>query len=277
VWFSADNFVLLAAQAACVALPAAGLPIWLQRFRSRAWALVAPLSLVAAVAAIELSPSAADAMTWVALLLVPAGCAVALGWSMHGAWPPLAAIAAPLLALAWTSPDSRAGQLATTALVALSAVTAGRLITGAAPLTLLKIGVFAMAAVDIWLVFTNRMEAATTVLGTAAPGPSLPQLQSGAFGGWDLQYGDFFVAALVGALLAAERGPQIRAAVAVLAASLAWDQLFLVYDYLPATVPPALVLLGWEAIRRRAAPLQRRVQVGMGAASQPGGVANGRG
>ena len=26
--------------------------------------------------------------------------------------------------------------------------------------------------------------------------------------------------------------------------SLAWDQLFLVYDVLPATIPPALVLLG---------------------------------
>jgi hypothetical protein len=32
--------------------------------------------------------------------------------------------------------------------------------------------------------------------------------------------------------------------------SLAWDQLFLVYDVLPATVPPALVLLAWEARRQ---------------------------
>ena len=33
---------------------------------------------------------------------------------------------------------------------------------------------------------------------------------------------------------------------AVFVASLAWDQLFLVYDVLPATIPPALVLLGCE-------------------------------
>ena len=47
-------------------------------------------------------------------MLVPIGCALALGWAMHGAWPPLAALAAPLLALAWASPDSRAGQVAST-------------------------------------------------------------------------------------------------------------------------------------------------------------------
>jgi hypothetical protein len=33
--------------------------------------------------------------------------------------------------------------------------------------------------------------------------------------------------------------------------SLCWDQLFLVYDVLPATVPPALVLIGVEVLRRR--------------------------
>ena len=35
--------------------------------------------------------------------------------------------------------------------------------------------------------------------------------------------------------------------------TLAWDQLHLVYDSLPRTVPPAIVLIGFEAYRRRRA------------------------
>jgi hypothetical protein len=190
-------------------------------------------------------------LTWVAPILVPIGCALALGWAMRGAWPPLAAIAAPLLALAWVIPDTYAGQLATTALIAGSAVTVGRLLAAAAPLSLLKAGIYAMAAVDAYLVFTNRLQPANAVLVTAAPAPGLPQLQSASFGGAGLGYGDFFVAGLVGGILAAQRGPQVWAAVAVLAASVLWDQLFLVYDVLPATVPPAVVLLGCELLRRR--------------------------
>jgi hypothetical protein len=252
MWFSADNLLLVAAQAACVALPAAGVPVWADRLRGRGWALVAPVSIAAVVAGIELAPSTADVLTWVAFLLVPVGCALALGWAMHGARAPLAAIAVPLLALAWAVPESRVGQLATTALIAGSAVTVGRLLAGAAPLTLLKAGVYAMAAIDAWLVFTNRLQPANAVLVAAAPAEGLPQLQSASFGGSGLGYGDFFVAGLVGGVLAMQRGPQLLAAVAVLAVSFLWDQLFLVYDVLPATIPPALVLLACEALRLRA-------------------------
>ena len=39
----------------------------------------------------------------------------------------------------------------------------------------------------------------------------------------------------------------------MLVASLCWDQLFLVYDVLPATVPPALALIAAEAWSRRRA------------------------
>jgi hypothetical protein len=253
MWFSGDNLVLVAAQSACVALPAAGVPYWAERFRGRAWALVAPLSIAVVVGAIALVPFTADVLAWVALILVPIGCALALGWAMHGAWPPLAALAAPLLAVAWASGDSRAGQVATILLIAGSAVAVGRLLAAAAPLSLLKAGIYAMAAVDAYLVFTNRLQPANAVLVTAAPAAGLPQLQSASFAGAGLGYGDFFVAGLVGGILAAQRGPQVWATVAVLAASLAWDQLFLVYDVLPATIPPAVVLLGAEVLVRRRA------------------------
>lgn len=250
VWFSSDNFALTAAQAACVALPAAGLPAWAQRFRTRAWALVLPLSIAIVVGAIAAIPSTADVLTWVALLLVPPGCALALGWAVRSARPWLAVLAAPLLALAWAVPDDRIGQAATTIMILGSAVTLGRLLTGAAPLSLLKAGVVAMAAVDAYLVFSNKLQAPNAVLVAASPGGGLPQLQSGSFGTAGLGYGDFFAAAVVGGILAAQRGRQLTAAAAMLAVSLCWDQLFLVYDVLPATIPPAVVLIGVEAWRR---------------------------
>jgi hypothetical protein len=251
LWWSTDNFVLTLAQAACLALPAAGVPRWLWRFRGGAWALVLPLSIAVVVAAIELLPSTADVLTWVALILVPPGCALALGWAAHGARPWLAVLAAPLLFVAWTMQDERAGQVATIILIAGSAVTVGRLLAGAAPLSLLKLGIVAMAAVDAWLVFSNRLQAPNAVLVAAVPAPGLPQLQSASFGTAGLGYGDFFAAAVVGGILAAERGPQLAATAALVVVSLAWDQLFLVYDVLPATIPPAIVLVVVELWRRR--------------------------
>ena len=260
MWFSRDTLVLTLAQAACVALPAAGVPAWARRFRTGAWALVLPLSIAVVVAAIAALPATADVLTWIALLLVPPGCALALGWAARGARPWLAALAAPLLALAWALPDQRVGQAATTLLIAGSAVTLGRLLAGVAPLALLKAGVVAMATVDAYLVFSNHLQAPNAVLVAAAPGLGLPRLQSASFGAAGLGYGDFFSAAVVGGILAAERTPQLRAAAALVAVSLCWDQLFLVYDVLPATIPPAVVLVAIEGWRRwdRLVPAWRR-------------------
>jgi hypothetical protein len=258
VWFSTDNLVLTLAQAACVALPAVGLPGWTRRLRAGWWPIVLPLSIAVVVAGIALVPETADVLTWVALLLVPPGCALALGWAARGARPWLALLAVPLLALAWALPDERVGQAAAVVLIAGSAITLGRLLAGAAPLGLLKLGVIAMAAVDAWLVFSNELQAPNSVLVAAAPGLGLPQLQSASFGAAGLGYGDFFAAAVVGAIIAAERGPRLAAAGAMVLVALAWDQLFLVYDVLPATVPPALVLLGVEAWARTSAATRSR-------------------
>jgi hypothetical protein len=114
-----------------------------------------------------------------------------------------------------------------------------------------------MAAIDAYLVFSNQLQAPNaTLVVAAAPPLGLPQLQSAAFGDAGLGYGDFFAAAVVGGILAAERGPQLAAALATLVVTLCWDQLFAIYDVLPATAPPALVLIGVELVRRLR---QRRV------------------
>lgn len=254
MWFDADNAVLVLAQAACVALPAAGLPRWAERFRGGAWALILPLCIAVVVGAIELLPQTADVLTWTALILVPVGGALALGWAAHGARPAAALLAVPLFALAWAVPDDRVGQLATGLLITGSAVTAGRLLAGVAPLNLLKAGIVVMAVLDAVLVFSNNLQPANDVLVTAAPGGGLglPQLQSASFGFAGLGYGDFFAAAVAGGVLAAEGRSQLLATALMAVLCVGWDQLFLLYDVLPATIPPALVIVVfWGAQTQR--------------------------
>src|SRR6476469_8402821 len=249
MWFHTDNLVLTLLQALCVALPAAGLPAWLERARRGAWALVLPLSIVVCIAAISLVPASADVYTWLALIGVPIGAAVGFGWAAHGARPPLALLAVPLFILAWTAQDTRVGQL----------------LAGSGPLALVKVALVAMAAIDAYLVFSGELAAPNATLVAAVPAPGLPSLQAGAFGFSSLGYGDFLAAGVLGGIVATERGPQWLIALAVLVVSLAWDQLFLVVDLLPATVPPALVLLAIEA--RRAVGM-RRLQSGKLAATR---------
>lgn len=248
--FIVHNAGLLAVQAALVALPGAGIPAWARRFAGSAWALVLPLSLGLVVATIALEPRVADGLTWVALLAIPPGAALALGWAMHGARPWLAVLAVPLLVLAWTAQDELAGQAAGLALAALSCVTLGRLLAGVAPLSWLKLGIVAMAALDAILVFGNDLQQPNAVLTAAVPAEGLPQLQYVALGPANMGYGDLFVAGVLGGILVAEGTRQWPVALLALGLAAAWDLLFLAVDTLPATVPIALALVVSEAARR---------------------------
>ncbi len=256
MYFEPDTSTLDAAQALCVGLPAAGLPLWLDRFGGRGWSLVAPLSVVATVVAITVAAESAEALTWIALLLVPPGCAIALGWAAHGARPWLALLAVPLLVAALAAPDDPVGHLGRLGLIVGSCVAVGRLLAGASPLTLLKGGVFAMAAVDAVFIFGDFFGEQNAQFNAAAPA-GLPRLQVADLGDVSTDYGDFFVAGLVGGILAAERRPQVLAAVATFIAAQAFNQLFLVVDSLPGTVPPALVLLAFEIRDRRSDEFSR--------------------
>lgn len=250
MYFELDTFVLDAAQALCVALPAAGIPAFLLRLGGRGWALVAPLSVVLSVVAIGAATASADVLTWIAFLLVPLGCALALGWAAHGARPWLALAVVPLLAAALAAPDDPLGRVARLLLIVGSCVTVGRLLAGAAPLRFLKAGVVAMAVIDAVFIFGDLWGEQNAAFNAAEPAAGLPRLQVADIGNVSTDYGDYFVAGLVGGILAAERRPQAVAAVVTLAAAQAFNQLFLVVDSLPGTVPPAVVLLAFEAWHR---------------------------
>jgi len=245
--FIAADAVLLSTQATLVALPAAGVPRWLRRFAGGWWALILPLSIAVVVGAIELVPQTADALTWVALVLVPPGAALALGWAMHGARPPLGLLAAPLLAFAWADTTGLAGDAAAALLTALSCVTLGRLLAGLVPALWLKAGIVAMAIVDSILVFGNQLQAPNAVLNAAVPTPGAPQLQYLDLHYASVGYGDVFVAGILGGILAVERRAQWPAAALVLLCSILWDLLFFHYDTLPATVPVAAALVILES------------------------------
>lgn len=265
---SEASYALAAAQAACVLLPGAGLPGWLERTRlarlSPAWTLVLPGSILSVVVAISLLPGTADALTYLALVAIPPLAMVACGWAARGARPGRGVAAVALFVVAVTAHGTAADACAT-ALTALSCVTLGRLLVAVAPHALTKVALVAMAAIDAYLVFGGSLEAPNNLLNAAAPALSLPRLQTAFLDGASLGYGDLFTAAVFGALLAAEGRRQTAAAAVSLVALAAFDCLFTWFDTLPATVPIAVVLLAWEAggwwERRRARGAAVRVAV----------------
>jgi hypothetical protein len=193
-------------------------------------------------------------LTWVALVLVPLGCALALGWAAHGASPWLILAVVPLLAAALAAPDDPLGRVARLLLIVGSCVTVGRLLAGGAPLRFLKLGIVAMAAIDAVFIFGDFFDDENAAYDAALPAAGLPQLQVADIGDVSTDYGDFFVAGVVGAILAVERRPQAVAAVATLAVAQAFNQLLLVVESIPETVPPALVLVAVEVWHRWAYP-----------------------
>jgi hypothetical protein len=98
-------------------------------------------------------------------------------------------------------------------------------------------------------VFGNELQGPNEVLNAAVPLHGLPQLQYLDLHHASLGYGDVFVAAVLGGVLARERRAQWRVALLVLGCSIAWDTLFFALDTLPATVPVAVAPARAEAPR----------------------------
>lgn len=227
-------------QAALVALPRAR-PAFAWMPQSPWWALVPAASILVVVFGVEAAPGSADALTWLALFAVPPLAAFALGWLVHGTTPAWTLLAVPLFALAWASQDSLAGETAATLLSGLACVALGWLLVSVVPADWLRWGIYAMAAIDAVLVAAELLQDPSAVLSAAAPG-GLPRFQVLDFGAARMGFGDAFLAATVGCLLAFDRRLQLRAATLLAALALSFDLLFLALDTLPATVPVALAL-----------------------------------
>lgn len=238
-------------QAALVAMPRRREPFrWMPE--SPWWALVPAGSIAIVVGAIELEPDAADLLTWLALLTVPPLAAFALGDLLRGSRPWWALFVLPLFAVAWAaSGGSLAAETTATALTALACVALGWLLVCVVPGRWLRAGVYAMAALDAALIAADLLQGPNSVLSAAAPAGDLPRLQAVHFGSARMGFGDLFVAALVGCMLAGDRRSQLQGAALVAVLALSFDLLFFAVDSLPGTVPVAVALAIVQRARRR--------------------------
>jgi hypothetical protein len=200
--FAVSISILGLVQAALVALPRARPAPWLKGLGSRWWALAPALSIVVVIGVVGLYADSATALSYLALFAVPPLAAVALGWLVHGSRPTWALAAIPLLALAWASRGALAGEAAAMALSGLACVSLGWLLVSVVPAYWLRLGVYAMAAIDVVYVSADLLQGPNAVLSAAAPAAGLPRLQAVHFGHAQMGLGDLFIAALVGCLLA---------------------------------------------------------------------------
>jgi hypothetical protein len=242
--------VLSLVQALLVAIPKAPSTTLLRRLRSNWWALVLPLSIVVVISGIALESASARFLTYLALVAVPPLAAAALAWLVRSTRPVHALLVIPLFALAWVSEGALVGETAALALSALACVSLGWLVACVVPPRWLKVGIYVMAAVDIYLIASNLLQEPNAVLNAAAPAADLPRLQLASFGSAVMGFGDLFIAATLGALLASDRRLQLRGAVLAAVICPAFDLLFFWIDQTPATVPIALTLAVLELTRR---------------------------
>ena len=258
--------VLSLAQGVVVAIPraparargtaGAGDAALLAPLRARGWAAIPPVSVLAFVLIAGAAQRAsAQALTYLALVAVPALALLALlvlARPAPRARAALGAAVAALFALAWADRGGLAGEAAALALTSLSCGALGMLLAWVTPPRWLAAGIVAMAAADTALVVSDLLQKPNNALNAAHPAAGLPRLQSAVFGRAVMGYGDLFVAAALGGLLAFAAGGAVQRRAAALTALLALclDLLFFFVDELPATVPVALTLL-WLAARRR--------------------------
>jgi hypothetical protein len=212
------------------------------------------------VFAIRFLSDTAKGLTYLALVTVPPLAVIALAWAARpqGRVTVLRVLSAigvtaVLFAIATGSGRSLGPEAAAAILSALACVTLGVLLAAVAPPGWLKLGILGMAAADVWLVASDLLQSPNTLLVRAHPAPflgtHLPRLQSEVFGSVTMGFGDLFIAAVLGAVLATSRRSQWPAAVLTLVLAGLFDLLFLVINELPATVPVALALIvleGWE-------------------------------
>jgi hypothetical protein len=262
--FAISIGVLSLVQAGVIALPATLAWPVSARLASSWWAVVLPGSVIVVIAGIALEPDTADLLTYLALVAVPPLAALALARVIRGARPLLALAVLPLFAIACGPFGSLPAETSALALSALACVTLASLIADAVPARWIRLGIYAMALVDACLVGADLLQAPDNVLNAAAPVAGLPKLQFAQFGSAVIGFGDLFIAAVLGALLAPDLGQQRRAAGIAALIALAFDLLFFFVSELPATVPIALALAVLEiSDRRRATAATRKLARGI--------------
>jgi hypothetical protein len=246
--------VLCAAQAATVAAPARQ-----ARPSGRSWLwLAVPAALLGAgVLIINVVPQGPHWLARLATFGTPV-LAASYGWFRGGPrwwiWPP---VAAGLWFAAWLA-SGLVQDAAGTALIAIACLAAASAVALAAPAWSIRVGLVALAALDVVLVWgTPSVERATQTLeGVPSPvaaGTPLPSLQQAIFGSALMGWLDLLAPALLGVVVAGRR--KLGAAVVTGVAAGVWGLLLLTTSEVAATVP-VLAGLAYAAVDARRSRLR---------------------
>ncbi len=156
----------------------------------------------------------------------------------------LALLAPALYLIAWNG-DGRPAQIAIDLLIAGAAVTLAWLTGTVAPRGGLIVGIFAATIVDIYqVVVSEQVQVASHALSAAQPVADLPRLQELVWGTASMGWGDAYLAALLGVVVAASPlRVRLATAASLFVLAVLFGFLFHVLDTLPATVPVAGALL----------------------------------
>jgi hypothetical protein len=239
---------LCLAQGAIVLLPGVVRGRRLAAVRRRWLLFAAPVAAVIGVTFVPaVAAGLASVLSLLALIAVPPLAALGIAWGVRSPDPRLLPLVPLLLLVAWSIPMSALGEAAALLLVALSCAAVAVAVVAVLPSAVVKVGILLWAAADLSSALAHVLVGSSGAISHAVPAvaPDLLrlQLQRVVIGQSSMEYADLFIAALLGALLAAGARRRGLAAllVAILAMSLA--PFFLVTDVVPGTVPVALTLL----------------------------------
>jgi hypothetical protein len=245
-------------QAATVAAPARQAR---NRGRSWVWLAVPALLLAAGVAIVDLVPRGPHALALLATFGTPVLAAAGglfRGSRLWWLWPPTAA---GLWVAAWLA-HGLVQDAAGVALIAAACLAAASAAALVAPAWSIRLGLVALAALDVVLVWgTSGVEEATNTLqGVALPhaaGRSLPSLQQATFGGAVMGWLDLLAPALLGVVVVGRR--KLGAAAVTGVAAGLWGLLLFVTSEVAATVP-VLAGLGFATADARRGRLRHPLE-----------------
>ena len=227
-----------------VALPRAGALASLRRLRSPAWAAMLPGAIVIGTFLPLWNPSLATVLVLAAAVATPVLAMIALVCVSRTPKALLMACVLELLLVAAASPAT-AGQLTTSLITALGAMSLGVALTRLVPGRWLLAGVILMSAVDVLLLAIGVGVTAAGSMATASAQFHGPEFTHAAAGSLTIDYPDLVLAGVLGGAVAGEPA-QPRAAVTLALLATAGGLLLVIFPLVPATPPIAatFVLLG---------------------------------
>jgi hypothetical protein len=240
-------------QASAVLLPGVARARWLDALRSRWLLIVGPAAVAIGLTFLpRVAAVLANELSLIALVFVPPLAALGIAWAMRWRDLRLVPLIPVLVAVAWSAPDNPVGESAALLLVVLSCIALAVVVAAVVPLAVVKVGIVVWAAADLSLALTHGLVEASRAISHAVPPLAQQlQLQRVVIGGSSMEYADLFLAATLGAILAAESRNQGFAALVVAAAAMSMAVFLLVTSVIPATVPVAAALALSELRSRR--------------------------